>query len=431
MNNRDRKRTKIHKIYQPHHLKCELWGVPTIISNNIDQYEDSRFTGLKTMLNKSKSSMDDIYLRGKSDPALARSWTAVQSAVDLYRFMRKSVSDKTNAQSVTNAWLKYYEIIREHNLIKTGQVKAFFNAELPGAALCALNHYVKTMKTGDFDWRASSLYTTNLGDSYGLYENNLDKWLMDVKHNGDMTVVENVLLVEKRIKNEFGLVDFYSHDAGIDVSTYNNGELGFNNQETINSQIHFGCALAGLITLDKGGCFIAKQYTCFETFTWNAILIYASLFDNFYVCKPLTSRPYNSEIYLVGKGFRGLPENIREILFDRLSNFSMKPLIPKELVDGELAEQRDLLLNFATKVYTDQIIFIEENLNLFEKYSSNVTLLNKGLEYIRHERKNNWLKTYPVKSIDSALWLSSRTGNVIRGNDNPRANYEEFSNTSI
>ena len=143
---------------------------------------------------------------------------------------------------------------------------AFFNAELPGAALCAFNHYAHTVGLNP-TWYASSLVDPTsgaLGDDYGLYEKNRENWLMTDKNNGDITIAANINDFAARIPP----ICLYSHDAGIDVS------CDFNNQEMLNAKIHFGCAIAGLKTLSLGGMFIAKQYTLFETFTWNLILLY-------------------------------------------------------------------------------------------------------------------------------------------------------------
>ena len=77
---------------------------------------------------------------------------------------------------------------------------------------------------------------------------------------------------------------------------------------------------------------MAAQFTCYETLSWNLIIIYASLFEELYMSKPVSSRPRNSEVYVVGKGFKGLPDKLRNILQIRLQEkeFRWHPLLPKE-----------------------------------------------------------------------------------------------------
>jgi len=352
-----------------------------------------------------------------------KNWLQFQNVIDIYKPMRFEIEKRYNAKHVTNAWLKYWELYFRFGVVpeKTDhKYVAFFNAELPGAALCAFNHYMKTMRGEmEFDWRASSLAPSNsvsaLGDTYGLYEKNRDKWLMTIgevdgrKNNGDSTIVANLLDFVAQVGPEspFGGVDLYSHDAGIDVSTDDKGGLGFNNQELANARVHFGCALAGLLTLRKGGAFIAKQYTMFETFTWNLILIYAQLFDEFYISKPLTSRPYNSEIYLVGKGYRGLSEPLKGILMTRLENFNTQPLIEPGAKEV-LGEPISRIIHFARAIYGQQIAAINENVELFEKYRSRLWMLKNALDDLKAERSGAWYKDYPLKTIRTADQLPSK-----------------------
>lgn len=351
--------------------------------------------------------------------------------------MRFDMMKKYSAQLVTNAWMKYYEIYLHYGLIPAvGEFKAFCNAELPGASICALNHVVKTLKPGlAFDWRASSLVLganrneqiDALGDHYGVWKNNRNKWLMTVApastndtagtivegtsndaapgeagyiNNGDATIYDNILDYEARIgpKSEWGGAHLYSHDAGIDVSAIDpdSGVSGYNQQEILDARIHLGCAIAGFVTLRKGGHFVAKQYTYFESITHNLIYIYASLFDKFYLSKPLTSKQYNSEIYLIGVGFKGFDPVIRKVLVDRLINYHTGPFFArKDLPQGALKEAE----RFSRIVFEQQINFLRENIEFYKRYCNNLGGFLKSLDKIKMIKQGEWYRTYPMKSI--------------------------------
>lgn len=382
------------------------------------QYDLADMIELKTRLNVAKSQLDPYYLGSRDNAQLKRDWMFFQNIIDIYKDMRGKIEKTYKAEHVTNAWMKYWEIyshygvICEQKLASEHQLIAFFNAELPGAALCAFLHYMRAMKpTVAYDWFASSLVPGSndgtekkgnpgdaLGDTYGLWRQNKEKWLMNVgdglaKNNGDSTNIKNINDFAARIgvKSPNHGVDLYSHDAGIDVST------DFNDQELANARIHLGCALAGFKTLRVGGNFIAKQYTFFETITWNLILIYAQLFDEFYICKPLTSRPYNSEVYLIGKGFRGLPSEIETILTNKLTTFSTTPLIPNDAVSVIYGTAVGAILRAARIIFGQQISMLNENVALFEKYKTRLSMLKSGLEDMKLERISAWLATNKVK----------------------------------
>lgn len=374
---------------------------------NATNYTIEELRSTKEMLNQTKSKMDEIYLT--TNTARAKNWKQMQDIINSFGRVRFMIMSKYNAKHVTNAWLKYYEIFVHFNIIPMGDVKVFFNAELPGAALSAFNHYMRTLRNDKFDWFASSLVDPDkrmFGDFYGYYKYNRTNWLMSPTNNGDVTNADNLLDYERRIGpgSPVNGVHLYSHDAGMDVSNLD-GQLGFNEQETINAQVHLGCALAGLMTLRVGGNFIAKQYTFFETFTWNLILYYASLFKEFYFFKPLTSKPYNSELYLVGKGFKGLPSNDKEFLLNRLRNFTIEPLFPRGMVPDAA---RSFLAKAAYTVFKQQVDFIQDNLKLFEQYNGNLYTLRRRLSNHYHKAALKWLRMYPVVRLGYGKALPSK-----------------------
>jgi hypothetical protein len=61
--------------------------------------------------------------------------------------------------------------------------------------------------------------------------------------------------------------------------------------------------------------------------------IVGSFFDEFYICKPVTSREANSETFLVGKGFRGasIDHVYIKALFDKIESFKPTPFIDAKL----------------------------------------------------------------------------------------------------
>lgn len=395
---------------QDGHFSVEIGGeLPPV--NPCADYQYGNFSEFSKRLNDAKSLLDPFYNRAKSDTQFYRRWFDFQSVVDFYKGLRGIITNEYNGQLVSNAWLKYFEIyshyhFREelHKRFGDGKpVKAFFNAELPGAALCAWNHYMR-MNGESYEWVASSLLAEDsraLGDSYGLYEMNLDHWLMQVgKNDGDATKVSNLRMYEETLA---GSIHFYSHDAGIDVSE------DFSAQEESNARIHLGCALAGLMTLRPGGLFVAKQYTFFNTFTWNLLLIYSGLFEKFYVCKPLTSRPYNSETYLVGVGYKGISAELKQTLLSRLENFSLSPFFPFDAVKSspELMARFMELEKFAERVFGLQSVRLTENIRAANKYLYSVATLRRLVLGEQKKLLGDWLRKYPVKPLDQSQYLPS------------------------
>lgn len=270
---------------------------------------------IKNDLNTIKSKLDDEF----NNKDFVKNW----QNCDPFKNEKQIISKIIDLPYITNAWLKCYEIIEYYDLIpktylefnnlnqtntsdneiKENDFIHFDNASFPGSFILSVFHYIntKTDYGNKYIWYGSSLIQPNelnskpLEDKFNLYKNYPNNWLMNEKNNGDVLIEENQLEIRSKIG---GLVNLYTSDLGFDVSN------DYNEQEKIHSTANIGQILSGILTLKNGGCFITKQYTTFEPITISIMYLASTFFNEFYICKPKTSREANSETYLVGKGFK-------------------------------------------------------------------------------------------------------------------------------
>ncbi len=73
------------------------------------------------------------------------------------------------------------------------------------------------------------------------------------------------------------------------------------------ASLHYCEMVTALGVLATGGSFILKAFTLFEHPTVCALYLMGALFGEVHVYKPATSKPGNSETYIVGKGFKVSP----------------------------------------------------------------------------------------------------------------------------
>ncbi|VDO06395.1 unnamed protein product [Rodentolepis nana] len=85
-------------------------------------------------------------------------------------------------------------------------------------------------------------------------------------------------------------------DGGFDVSD------GYNLQEVLSKHIYLCQCLCALTILRPGGRFITKLFDTFTDFTVDLLWLMSHVFKKIYIVKPITSRPANSERYLVCDG---------------------------------------------------------------------------------------------------------------------------------
>lgn len=369
---------------------------------------DRTYKDLTEQLKASKAQLDSIPQNEFGD----LSWS-----LDLYGGLKRIIKNECKMPISTNASLKIYEMITQMKLIDTNINKIFCNAELPGAFIVAINHYIKTMKTGmQYNWLASSYLSdadgsTILGDSYGLYSGNRNNWLMGPKPNGlpptypitngDVTSADTVKLLAKGVKEQFnGGAMLYTSDAGIDVSS------DYNNEEEMTAKLNFGQVLCGIMSLAKGGNSVTKQFMFSTKFNHTLIILLSRLFEEFYVVKPVTSRPLNSEVYLVGKCFLGLSEALETKLLEILTLFDSRKTVNMSIFDLLGAEEDNLIdlhegpsslrapqrsysvFRAAYCIYSQQMRFIDEAI-LIWKNPSDFTQIAKKVQ-------NEWLIDNPV-----------------------------------
>ncbi len=389
-------------------------------------------------LNVAKRSLDEFFV-----PERVEDTMKVTSSLDVYRGVLSSARD-LNAQYPTNAWSKYVElytiiprIINRATLdvrVSVGEgsiFHAFCNAELPGSSIAALNHVFKSHYPDvTLDWVASSYKPDGVGtmleDKYGFLKGSPDRWMITDEYaatmkptsstdsfNGDMmnteTVKRCISMYRERVPEG---CDLYSHDAGIDVTvdTYDSDGNGlfraYEDQERANFTLHLGCAIVGLETLREGGTFIAKQYTLYEDNSRRLAEVYANFFDEFYLIKPATSRPYNSESYLVGLGFRrptGADELLRRLYelhaldtIDVISgNFGKKnkdyiQLFTDDLVDGAYTQAG--ITEYMRISAGRQVVFLREMVHYLR---SNKTVPRK----VYTEVVEKWMKAVGLKEL--------------------------------
>jgi hypothetical protein len=303
-------------------------------------------------------------------------FTKLMQMLDKYFDLKYKLRDLYNMKVSTNAALKMYEMISLIDLV-SGPINSFCNAELPGAFISAINHYAKN-NNRPLNWVASSYWPADEGatksileDKYGIYIKNQDRWLMGRRPDGtyvsgDVRDVDVITKLAQSAKTRLGCSpNLYTSDAGIDVSA------DYNRQEEATLSINFGQILCGIMALGVGGSLVTKQYTFFTKF--NRALIYElyNLFDKLHIVKPLTSRPVNSEVYLVGIGFKGATdakiEQLKNILkvLDKQSIDESASMLDTPPVDFDkhlltiteiiFVDQQIAHLKYARKVYTEKI----------------------------------------------------------------------------
>lgn len=224
---------------------------------------------------------------------------------------------------LSRAFFKLIEIILEIDIIpdtyrKTPGVIANI-AEGPGGFVEALYKYRSQNGFNDFFY-CITLFSEkkNIPGWEQLYRRK--KHFLHNKHvtlkTGDIYNINDIINYSKYFKNKKAWL--VTCDGGFDYSN------DFNNQEINSFKIIFAELTTSLYILEEGGSMICKMFDLFTKCSIQIIYLFTLLFKNVYITKPVTSRPANSEKYIVSTGFKGVTDIFISSMLDCIKKWDIK-----------------------------------------------------------------------------------------------------------
>ena len=383
-------------------MKPILYDFNSTSDNLTDDIISNFHLKLDEELELEKLKIDDFHGFDKKKLDFYNSSTKL---LDQFKFYSKDLEKRVHIKgSITNAWMKCWELIETFNLVPknhSSDFTIFCNAEFPGAFILALNHYIKTQTTNkNYKWYANSLWpgsTSNnkeiFKDSFKLYEKHKNNWLMTAENGGSVIDPKMIQLIKNKLENK---VDLYTSDIGTGVEA---------NQEEGEAIFNLGQIICGLETLKEGGTMVCKMFLFFKPFHMSLLRLLSFVFENFYISKPMASRPGNSEIYIVGKGYKK-DEMVIKKLYESLINWD-KDTIYKfiEPITGDFYVKILYILYY---IYKRQLYFLKKNMKFVNDLydittdSKNINLYlikqNGKMKEIEERQKivDKWKTTFKI-----------------------------------
>ena len=220
-------------------------------------------------------------------------------------------------QPLSRSYFKMWEIIHDFHLLNDSyNYTILCLAEGPGGFIEAINNYRKKQNKID-NITGITLKSLNK-DIPGWKKSN--KFLFDNKHikitygsdnTGNLYNLNNIIY----LKNNHNNIDFITADGGFDFSN------DFNNQEELSYRIIFCEIVTALATQKEGGTFVCKIFDTYTVITIKFLYLLYNFYEEVYITKPYTSRPANSEKYVVCKRFKGINESYLTLLFSYIKNW--------------------------------------------------------------------------------------------------------------
>jgi 23S rRNA U2552 (ribose-2'-O)-methylase RlmE/FtsJ len=294
----------------------------------------------------------------------------IQSMTELYFQLNKD-------GIISRAFYKLWEILLTFDLINQNTaINSFHLAEAPGAFIQAAIFYRKkfnpTIKNDKFNCISIKADKTGIP----FKKENLNACLSDIKiEEGDLTDIN----IQKSFQENNGEADFITADGGFEWKNEN-----FQEQEAF--RLILAEIISALRMQKQNGNFVLKIFETFTNITVKIILILSTYYDKVYIHKPLTSRPTNSERYLICLKYKGINKKELNLLDNFLSDINSKEMkqsyIFNYLADIEIPENFKLvittssleILNIQYKTINERINYIHSKNyygDIYEKYKQN------------------------------------------------------------
>lgn len=286
---------------------------------------------------------------------------------------------------ISRSFFKHWEILHdfkeELSFLTNPKVRATFLAEGPGGFIEAFVKY--RQKTDDLfgiTLISQDRCVPNWKISKTMQEQSNIKLLHGKDKTGSLYNEENIQEYIKEIGR--GQCEYITADGGFDFSN------NFNNQEEtsirlINAEVYTAFALQ-----KPGGVFLLKIYDIHLDDTKKIIYNLKSNYDKLYFTKPLTSRPANSEKYILCTGYRGyglLNKSIRPSLsfLNELNEFNAI-FIMKQII----SINKSLMSIKCNQSFNETLMVqLKRGIQWLHKY--NIPIMKESLIFYKKLVKNN------------------------------------------
>jgi 23S rRNA U2552 (ribose-2'-O)-methylase RlmE/FtsJ len=222
-------------------------------------------------------------------------WTKLRKNFNIYEF---PFDPETVTKPISRAYTKLLEIVKDLDIDITGNTLHL--AEAPGGFIQSTKYMKQKLNLNDDLYYTFSLIGNKKIPVYNkmLLKDRNVVFLSNYKNKGDLYNVNNIknlisTLCKKNIK-------FITCDGGFAENK------DFCSKEQLHHHLIFNEIVTSLLILENGGTLVLKIFDIFTQLTFDFVYILSFLFSEVYICKPITSRPTNSEKYLVCKNFTKL-----------------------------------------------------------------------------------------------------------------------------
>lgn len=309
-------------------------------------------------------------------------------------------------EPLSRSYFKMWEMLHEfpiNCLLQDEPIQIMGIAEGPGGFIEALHNYRKKYKPSVCDSIVGITLFSDNNDIPGWKK--AKKFLSKNKNisidygkdnTGNIYHIENIKYFHKKYNQQVQIV---TADGGFDFSD------DFNHQEQKSYHIIFCEIILAMACLKNNGTFICKIFDIFSKTTLSLLQFCKAHFESVIITKPHTSRPCNSEKYIICRGFNGIDSNVLKKAFiviscwetiDKTNSF-VSSIFNEKILDEELIHT---LYEYTKDCINTQSNNIEKTLLTIENKQNSNFLIST-----QRKCALQWCEKYNVKVNKNSKFL--------------------------
>jgi len=231
-------------------------------------------------------------------------------------------------------------------------------------------------------------------------------------NNSNIKIDYGNLYVMNDIKNylenfKYRKAHLVTADGGFDYSS------DFNGQEVNSCQIIYSECIVALNILRENGCFVCKVFDLFSITMIQILYILSYSFEHIHIYKPDTSRPANSEKYLVCMHYKNnLTDQMKKDLLNVIGAWSMKN---ETLGEKESIRFKNMKIDnsFVKKINDYNLKYIDNQMYYLNKtieIAQNKIDKDKYYDIIQNQVNNavDWCNKYGVEINTNSIYYKKQ-----------------------
>ena len=361
-------------------------------------------TNIYTKLIECKNKIEQLYISESWDRA-----KKVNNDFELIYLPNKRIRKESIAkyEPLSRAFFKMWELLHLFNhplqINPNNSICILGLAEGPGGFIEAMNYWREKYNPKIVDDICGITLRSTNKDIPGWKKTK--KFLNENKHitidygadnTGNIYNINNIEYLFNKYNHS---VDLVTADGGFDFSD------DFNYQEQKSYRIIFCESVIALATLNVGGMFICKIFDIFSRTTVSILQMLKAHFKKVTITKPHTSRPCNSEKYIVCEHFMGIDSIYLKKCFLTISLWSRinnnKSFVTNIFNENNLDQNLLDTIDEFNKINAEQQIFhIEKTLESIINKTGNSKKLN-----IQRKKAVEWCEAYNITINKNSKFL--------------------------